>query len=76
MTLRHVKFFTESTDRKNVYRVSLAGDDRYFHRLEVHLDCIFDVDVLDYVELYGIWFFLISLEVAGKCRTARNLAIS
>lgn len=76
MTLRHVKFFTERTDRENVYLVSLAGDDRYFHRLEVHLDYTFDVDVLDYVELYGIWFFLIYLEVAGKTRTAKNLAIS
>lgn len=76
MTLRNIKFFTESTDRADVYLVSLAGDDRYFHRLEVHLDCLFRKDALDYVELYGIWFFLVALEFAGNNRTARNLTVS
>lgn len=76
MTLRHVKFFTEKTDRPGVYLVSLSGDDRYFHRLEVHLDRPLGKQVLDYIEIYGIWFFLIFLEAAGMHRTARNLSLT
>lgn len=75
MTLRNVKFFTESTQRESVFHVYLSGDDRYFNRLEVHLDGAIGDGLLDCVELYGIWYFLIFLESAGKYRTAKNLSL-
>lgn len=76
MTLRNVKFFTESTDKADVYRVYISGDDRISNMLEVHLDIPLGNQALDCIELYGIWYFLILLEVAGNYRTARNFAVT
>lgn len=76
MTLKSVKFYTSETEEPDVFHVSFSGEDRYFHKLEVKVSRSFGTETCDYVELFGMWFFLVAIEAAGMHRTARNLSVS
>lgn len=73
MTFKVVKFHTTKGQGNGVYEVAFNGDDRYFQKAVVYLTADLGPDVLDYVELYGIWLFMMELEMGGSRRTAKNL---
>lgn len=75
MTYKVVKFHTSKGPGEGRYIVAFSGDDRCFQRLEVHSAVDFGSDALDYVELFGIWYFLMSIEIAGQGRSAKNLKL-
>lgn len=75
MTYKVVKFHTEKGKGAGIFEVAFNGDDRFFHKLEVHVSSDLGPDALDYAELYGIWFILMQLEMAGSARTAKNLKL-
>lgn len=75
MTFKVVKFFTSETAEQGCYEVAMCGDGRYFHKLQVRTNANLGPDALDYVELYGIWFFIIAIEFAGMARTAKGFSL-
>ena len=75
MTFKVIKFFTQKTEVDGVFTVAFNGDDRFFHKLEVHCQADLGSDVLDYVELFGMWFYIIAIEYAGQARTSKNLKL-
>lgn len=75
MTFKVVKFFTQKTQEEGVYTCAFSGDDRFFHKLEVHCPADLGNDVLDYIELYGMWFYIMGVEFAGHARNSKNLKI-
>lgn len=75
MTFKVIKFFTAKTDIEGVFTVAFNGDDRFFHKLEVHCQADLGSDVLDYVELFGMWFYIMAIEYAGQARTSKNLKL-
>jgi hypothetical protein len=75
MTYKVVRFHTSTGPGDGCYEVAFSGDDRYFQKLEVHSAVDFGSDALDYVELFGIWYFLMNIEIAGQGRSAKNLKL-
>jgi len=75
MTYTVVSFHTTKTDLPGTYHVAFKGDDRFRHKLEVQTQADLGVDALDYVELYGIWFYLMGIQYAGMMRSSKNLRL-
>ncbi len=75
MTYKTIQFFTAKTDDPSVFSVTMLGDSRRSTKLLVHLSGKFDSDILDYIELYGIWAFVCRFELAGQARNAKNLKV-
>ncbi|WP_010487487.1 hypothetical protein [Pseudomonas sp. S9] len=75
MTYQVVKFHTSKGLGDCCYEVAFNGDERCLQKLEVHSTVDFGSDALDYVELFGIWYFLMSIEIAGQGRSAKNLKL-
>lgn len=75
MTYKVVKFHTEKGKGEGAFQVAFNGDDRFFHVLDIHVSADLGPDALDYAELFGIWYFLMHVEMAGVKRTAKNLKL-
>ncbi|MGI0646986.1 hypothetical protein ACRCPS_18375 [Pseudomonas aeruginosa] len=75
MTYKVVKFFTAAGTEPGSYEVTFSGNDRVFHKLEVRTEVDLGPDALDYIELFGIWFFIIAIELAGNSRTSKGLSL-
>lgn len=75
MTYKVVRFHTSKGAEEGFYQVAFSGDYRYLQKLEVQSAVDFGNDALDYVELFGIWYFLMSIEIAGQGRRAKNLKL-
>lgn len=75
MTYTVVSFHTVKTETPGIFHVSFKGDERFRHKLEVHTLTDLGNDALDYVELFGIWFYLMGIEYAGKMRSSKNLRL-
>jgi hypothetical protein len=75
MTFKVVKFNSTKTSDPHRFLVGFNGDDRFFHKIEIHTDTDFGPDVLDYIELYAMWFYIMGAEFCGSGRTSRNLKV-
>lgn len=75
MTYKVIKFHTTKTNEQGRFLVGFNGDDRFYHKLEVRLDKDLGSDTLDYVELYGMWFYIMAVEFAGLGRSSKNLKV-
>ncbi|WP_288406873.1 hypothetical protein [uncultured Pseudomonas sp.] len=75
MTYKVCKVSTAATDVPGVYNVLFNGDDRFFRRIEIHLSRDLGDNVLDFIELYGLWCALVQFELAGHQRTCGNLKL-
>jgi len=65
MTYVVCKVSTAAMDVPGVYKVLFNGDDRFFRRIEVHLSRDLCDNVLDFIELYGLWCALVQSERYG-----------
>lgn len=75
MTYKVVKFSTSKGAVPGLYEVAFCGDDRFYQKLEVHVSQDLGPDALDYVELFGIWFYIMAIGSAGMNRTAKGLSL-
>jgi hypothetical protein len=75
MTYKVCKVSTAATDVPGVYSVLFNGDGRFFRRIEIHLSRDLGDNVLDFIELYGLWCALVQFELAGHQRSCGNLKL-